>query len=163
MKQKALVALEKHGQADQALSCLKEVVKPGMTVIFLLPYPVEVWPYLRDHWVEAETAIAAISAGRKIRDLYSWDIQSALAEQKLSAARETLREKEVAVEIQLYTGNLRSTLRDHVARGDVCWIMKSAQTADRLRGLLAAGLAPFGWFKYTKTPVWLLQPVVAYE
>ena len=159
MKRKALVALKSNDQADQALSCLQEVVKAGMQVVFLLPYPVEPWPYLCDHWVEAETAREAMSAGRKLLERYSWEAQTACAEQKLSAIRSLLQKQGVNVEIQLYAGGLRKALQDHLDRGDIYWVMTRATTGVRLRGLLAAGLAPFGWFKPPRrSSVWLLYP-----
>ncbi|MGH7848120.1 MAG: hypothetical protein ACREQW_23500 [Candidatus Binatia bacterium] len=164
MKRNALVALKSHDQADQALPCLQDVVKAGMQVTFLLPYPVERWRYLRDHWVEAETAREAVSAGRKLLESYSWESQTALAAQKLSSIRSALQKQDVDVEIQLYAGSLRKALQDRLCRGDIDWVMTRAQTADRLRGLLAVGVAPFGWFKRPRhSSVWLLYPATIPE
>ena len=164
MKQKILVALKTHKQANEVLSCLKEVIKPGMKAVFLLPYPVAPWPYLRDHWVEAETAREAMSAGRKLLERYSWEAQTACAEQGLSAIRAALQKQEADVEIQLYAGSLRTALQDHLAQGDIYWVITRAQTGDRLRGLLAAGRAPFGWFKRSqRSAVWLLHPIMGHE
>lgn len=160
MQQKILVALRAQYQMNDALSCIKEVIKPGMKAVFLLPYS-EAWPWLRDHWIEAETAREAISAWTKLAESYSWAAQTALAEQKFSAIRAALQKKEVDVEIQLYAGDLRKALQDHLAQGDIYLAMTRAQTGDWFRTLLAAGFAPFSWFKRMKrSSVWLLHPVI---
>lgn len=161
MPPKILVALTAQYQVNDVLSCLKEVMKPGMKAVFLLPYPAQPWPYLRDHWIEAETAREAMLAGTKLLESYSWEAQTALAEQKFSAIRAALQKKEVDLEIQLYAGSFRKALQDHLARGDIYWIMTRAQTGDWLRSLSAVAFAPFGWFKRMKrSAVWLLYPVI---
>jgi hypothetical protein len=68
---KILVSLGRHDGIEEILPYIEKIAHPGMRVVFLIPYPVKLWPWFRDHWITTESRRAAIVAGRKIIHEYS--------------------------------------------------------------------------------------------
>ena len=136
MAHKILVLLRRNERVEEAASYLRKIAQPGMKVVFLIPYPVEPWLWLRDHWVETESSREALLAGRKIMAHYSWERQQALAEQKILPAREALVNRGVEVSVDLFTGGLNNVLRDYKPNGEVQWIMVRQGNGIRVKALL---------------------------
>jgi hypothetical protein len=159
MAQKILVPLKKRDRVERLIPYLEEIAKPGMRVVFLLPYAAESWAYLGDHWITTESASKAMSKGRKITERYSWELQMGLAEQKISSLRKVLEPKEIEVAVDLYTASLRKVLKDHCAGGDVHLIMMKAGSDHPIVRLLNWIFHGFDLFKRPKfAPVLLLDP-----
>lgn len=159
MAREILVPLNRHDRIEEIIPYLKELAKPGMRVVFLIPYPVELWLWLWDHWVTTESPREATLAGRKIMDRYSWEKQRGLAEQKVFLARETLHKRGVEVAVDVYTGSLRGVVGDYTANGDVHLIMMRADRGRPMMRLLRRISVPFGLFKRPSfSPVLLLHP-----
>jgi hypothetical protein len=148
MSRKILVVLKRCDQASGIVPCLEKLITPGMTVVFVIRYPVELQQYLRDHWVTTESAGAARLAGRKIMHRYSWAAQRELAEEMIISAREALYRKGVQVQVCLYTGSLRRTVLTYTADSDPLWILIPAQGSHGSGRLLERAIAPFDWFKF---------------
>ena len=108
-----LVVLKEHDRVEKMTPSLEQLARPGMRVVFLVPYPVGLWRYVRDHWITTESVSEAMLSGSQIMEHYSWEAQRALAERKVMAARDALRKKDVQVAVELYTGSLRRALRDY--------------------------------------------------
>jgi hypothetical protein len=66
MEGKILVLLRRHNRIEDILPSLEKIAQPGMKVVFLIPYPAKLWPWLRDHWVTTESSREAIVLGKKI-------------------------------------------------------------------------------------------------
>jgi len=136
MPGKILVLLRRNERVEEMVSYLRKIARPGMKVVFLIPYPIEPWLWLRDHWVETESPREALLAGIKIRERYSWEGQQALAEHKILPAREALGNKGVEVSVDLFTGGLSNVLRDYQPDEEVQWIMVRQGNGIRVKALL---------------------------
>ncbi len=159
MSGQILVPLKRHDRIEGIIPYLEEVAKPGMKVVFLIPYPVESWLYLKDHWVTTESAREAMLAGRKLMEKYSWEVQKGLAEQKVSLAREALNRMGVKVGVDVYTGSLRRVVADYAANRDVHLIVVRAGSDHPLIRLLRRTiLAPWSFKRPGSPAVLFLHP-----
>jgi hypothetical protein len=143
--EKILVFLTRDSRTEEIMPCVETLAKPGMTVVFFVPYPVEHRDYLRDHWMTTELTKTAMLAGRRIVERYSWNTQRQLAEQKLAHVCAALQKKGVSVEVHLYTGSLRKIVLQHGTDEGTRWII----TPGRSR-VMARVTAPFRWTKPTR-------------
>jgi hypothetical protein len=144
---------------EEIIPYLENLAKPGMKVIFLLRYPVKLWSYLRDHWIDTESPRKAQAAGQELAERYSPEAQIGFAEEKIAPARDALREKPISVEVELYTGNLRSKVLEHTAKGDVDWIIMPAPRSSWPLRLLGPATPRSGGFQWARSlPVMLLSP-----
>jgi len=123
MAGKILVFLKRRDRVEQILPCLEKFARPGMRVILLIPYPQELWLWVRDYSVVTESPWEAIQAGKKIVEGCSGELQKRLAEQRFLPACEALRKKGIDVEIDLYTSSLRRVVHDSAANREVHLIM----------------------------------------
>jgi hypothetical protein len=154
-----LVPLKRHDRIEEILPYLEKIAQPGMRVVFLVPYPIEAWLWLQDHWVSTESTREAMSAGRKIMERHSWEMQKGLAEQKISLGCDALHRQGVQVAVDVYTGNLRRIIEDYAANGDVDLIMLQAGSRNRITKLMWRTIPLFGLFNRPSfPPVLLLYP-----
>ncbi len=154
-----LVPLKRHDRIEEIVPYLEKVANVGMRVVFLIPYPVDPWFHLRDHWVTTESAREAMLAGRRIMERYSWEVQRGLAEQKVFPAQKALHRKGVEVAVEVCTGSLRRVLRDYAANRDVHLIMVRAGSGHPLmRFLRRMILAPWSFKRSSSPAVLLLHP-----
>ncbi len=159
MSGQILVPLKRHDRIEGIIPYLEEVGEPGMKVVFLIPYPVESWLYLKDHWVTTESAREAMLAGRRLMEKYSWGVQKGLAEQKVSLAREVFHRMGVEVAVDLYTGSLRKVVADYAANRDVHLIVVRAGSDHPLIRLLRRMiLAPWSFKRPSSPAVLFLHP-----
>jgi hypothetical protein len=159
MARKVLVALNRRDRVEEIAPYLENLARPGMRVIFLVRYPVDLGPFLRDYWIESESAKKVMLAGRKLIDRYSWEAQQARAEEKVTAASQALRGKDIIVEAELYTGSLRARLLEHTVPGDVDWIIMPARAGRWSARLIEGDTALFGRFRWARSfPIMLLSP-----
>ena len=87
MESQILVPFNSHVRIKDIISVIEKAAKPGMRVVFLVRYPIDISEWLRDHWVTTESARDAMLAGRKIMDKYSLEGQRALAEKMVAPWR----------------------------------------------------------------------------
>lgn len=159
MAAQILVSLKRNDRIEGILPYIEEITKPGMKVVFLMPYPLNSWAYLQDHWVTTESPREAMLAGRKIIDTYSWDVQRGLAEQKVFPVREALSRKGVEVAVDVYTGGLKKAATDYMANGDVRLIMIGAGSGLRIMRFLRGAISLLGLSRRPSfSPVLLLHP-----
>ena len=95
------------------MPCLEMLAKPGMTVIFVFPYPIDSWSYFRDHRITVESAIHATAVGRKVVQRYNWDAQKELAQRIIAPAVDVLQNKGVEVEIHLCASSMAKVIKDY--------------------------------------------------
>ncbi len=164
MAGKILVALSRDDRIEKIIPYLELMVRPGVRVIFLLRYPVEWWPYLRDHWVESESVRKIESVGKLLADRYSWEAQTAVAEKRISPVRNVLRAKEINVEAELYAGKLRSRLEEHAANGGLEGILVPVPRSYWSLGPFERGFTLFSRSRLAGTsPIMFLYPNCAEE
>jgi hypothetical protein len=141
MDKKILVVLRRRDKADEMMPYLEEVAKPGMRLVFMLPYPLESWPYLKCHWIEADTARAALPPSAKVLERYSWDAQKRMAQEKIAHLRPILQQRQVEVAVDLYTGTLKQIVRAHESDATIHLIVARAEGRGRIRDMVAQALA----------------------
>jgi hypothetical protein len=112
-----LVPFNSHLRIKDTLSVIEEAAKPGMSVVFLIRYPVDPWGWFRDHWVTTESSRDAMLAGKKIMEKYSWERQRAVAEETVTPWRHVLQKMGVKATVDIYTGSLSSVVENY-SRGD---------------------------------------------
>ena len=127
MARQILVALRGRDRIQQVTPILQKIAKPGTKVTFLLPYPVNRWAWLRDHWVVTESTRIAMFEGRGLLARYSWDEQMRLAKEMISSAREALSKMGVEVTLML-KACLNSAVRQYFLTGEFDLLLMSAGT-----------------------------------
>jgi len=154
-----LVPMKRGERVEEIIPYLKQIAREGMRVVFLIPYPVKLWVYLRDQWVATESVREAVLSGGKIMDQYSWELQQKLAEQKISLARQLLQNPGVELAVDIYTRSLKRVIEDYTATGEVYLIMMRARSGLRMLKSICDTMALFGFFSQsTLPPVLLLRP-----
>jgi hypothetical protein len=147
MAREILVIVKRSDRVEELLPYLEEVAKPGVRVVFLLPYPVPCWNYFRDHWITTESRTQALLQGRRIIERYSWKTQKIFAEQKIVAAREAFHKVGVEIVVDVYTGSLRRVVSEYAAKGDVHLIVTQTRKSFPLLRFLQKMIFPFGFDK----------------
>jgi hypothetical protein len=157
MEAKIVTAIGRRDEAGEVIPCLENLTRPGMTVVILVRYPLEFWPYIRDHWLTTESVRVAAKRGREIIERYSWETQRELAERKFGAVRQTLALKGVGVEVNLYTGRLKEALVKYSADPTVFSIVRPASPRGGFGRLRKRISRPLGLFRSKAcTPSWSL-------
>lgn len=153
-----LVPIRRSDRIEEIIPYIEAIAPPMARVVFLIPYPVELWLWLSDHWITTESPREAMLAGRRLQEKYSWEMQRALAEQKIAAARQALQKKGVEVAVDVYTGSLGNLLAEYRASGDVRLIIMRARNGLRIIRYLQEKLSFLGLVKRPSfRPVLLLQ------
>jgi hypothetical protein len=146
MKEEIVVVLRRHDRIEEILPYVEKIVQPRMRVVFLVPYPMELWPWLCDHWVTTESRRAAIMAGKRIINEYSWEMQKNLAEQRLSRARAILQRMQVEVVVDIYTASIRRAVHDYCTGREACLVSlqtgKGRTLIDRIRKMFFGSFRP---------------------
>jgi hypothetical protein len=157
MSEKIAVILKRRDRIEEILPYIVNIARPGMRVLLLVPYPVDSWCYLRDHWVNTDSTAAAKSAGREISCRYAWHIQTEMAERKLAPAAEALRRLQIDVGVRLYTGSLSRAAKACKENGEAHLIMVSL-AGDTLWKRLAGKIPGVGLMGRRRfSPVMLLH------
>jgi hypothetical protein len=146
--EKLLLTMAGHEPIEELMPCLEPLVRPGLTVMFLLPYPVEPWPYLLDHWVTAESVRDAIAVGRKIQRRYDWEAQKELAWQIVAPAAAALEARGARVEVHLYSGSRAKVIKKYAVDKDIHWIMTQFPRPGLIGYVSAKTMVPTGWSGY---------------
>jgi hypothetical protein len=147
MEGKILVLLRRHNRIEDILPSLEKIAQPGMKVVFLIPYPAKLWPWLRDHWVTTESSREAIVLGKKIADEYSWEAQKELAEQKIALARDVLQKRQVEVDATICASSMKRAIEDHNVDGEAQLVLLHAGSNHLLINILRRTFFSFGAFK----------------
>jgi hypothetical protein len=147
MEGKILVLLRRHNRIEDILPSLEKIAQPGMKVVFLIPYPAKLWPWLRDHWVTTESSREAIVLGKKIADEYSWEAQKELAEQKIALARDVLQKRQVEVDATICASSMKRAIEDHNVDGEAQLVLLHAGSNHLLINILRRSFFSFGAFK----------------
>lgn len=152
-----LVPYNSYLQIKDTLSVIEEAAKPGMSVVFLVRYPVRPWAWFRDHWVTTESARDAMLAGRKVMERYSWEGQRALAEEMVAPWCHVLQKMGVKASVKVYTGSLSSVVENY-SRGDGISLVMRAENDLPVMRFLQRPIAFFRLFKGAK-----FRPVLSFR
>ena len=135
MEDQILVPFNSHNRVSDIISVIEKVAKPGMRIVFLVRYPVNILEWLRDHWVTTESSREAALAGTKIVDKYSIEGQRALAEKIVAPWRPAFEKIEVKATVDVYTGSLSSALENYSRRDGVSLLIRPRKDLSMLRFL----------------------------
>ena len=154
MNKKILVPMKRNDRVEDFIPYLENVVGPDMTVVFMLPYPVD-----GHRCSTQELGHKAIVEGKRLASYYTWDTNLRKAQDRISAALKVLPAKGIEVGVGLYTGSLKNAVQGHMLSGDVHLIITRAGIGDWLGRLLDATMSAFRSFKRPSfSPVLLINP-----
>jgi hypothetical protein len=125
MESQILVPFNSHVRIKDIISVIEKAAKPGMRIVFLVRYPIDIWEWLQDHWVTTESSRDAMLAGRKIMDKYSLEGQRALAEKIVAPCGHALQKMEVKATVDVYTGSLSSVLENYRRRDGISLLIRA--------------------------------------
>jgi hypothetical protein len=136
MAEQILVALKSHDRLSRMVPYIEEIARPGMKVILLIPFATQTGlnatrsDSRAPSSLDEERTIAQLDAARgtsvSIRGAQLIDEQNLRAEHKLFLALERLLSKGIDITVDLYTGSLRTVVKNYTAKGHVHLIMKRA-------------------------------------
>jgi len=159
MEREILVLLRRHDRIEEILPYIEKIAQPGMRIVFLIPYPVQLWPWVRDHWVTTESPREAMVAGREIMAKYSWEAQKELADQKIFLARGVLHKKQVDVAVNLCGSSMRRAVKDHSVDREARCVLFRTESRYQLINLIRRALSLFGASKRpVSPPIHVLHP-----
>ncbi len=123
MRGTILIAVKRHNQIEEIIPVLKNSMKAGTQVVFLVRYHISSLQLCCLSGVEAlQPGASAALAAR-----YSWlGAQPQLAE-RILASCEALSSQGIGVTVHPYTGRLRKAIRKYTAREDVQLIMTAKE------------------------------------
>jgi hypothetical protein len=120
MRETILIAVRSHKQIDEMIPALKNAVKAGTRVVFLVRYHVSsVQLFLMSDVNALQPGTSPALAAR----YYCFGAPAQLYERRISAACEALSKQGIGVTVDSYTGCLRKAIKKCAARADVKLIM----------------------------------------
>ena len=125
MSGQILVPFNSHVRLKDMMSVIEKDAKPGIRIVFLVRYPVDPWEWFRDHWVTTESSRNAMLAGAKVTKKYSWEGQTALAEEMVAPWRHVLQNMGVKVTVEVYTGSLSSVVANRSRQDGISLVIRA--------------------------------------
>ena len=157
MNKQILVPMKRSDRAKDLVPYVEKVSRPGMKVIFMVPYPTDGFC-----WAREEFGRKAIEQAKSFADFYRWDTNVQKARDRIAPLLKSLTAKGIEVEVDLYAGSMRSAVKDYSAKGDVHLIVTSASIGQRIAGVFNGSNSLFDLFKRpVLSPVLLIHPVSA--
>jgi hypothetical protein len=157
MAKKIFIVLSRRDRLDDIVPYILNVARPGMTGVFLVPYPIDSRTYFRDHWIATESRAQAERAGKEIIRRYSWTVQTRLAQRKIAGAAETLRRAGIDVSVRLYSGSRTRAVKACKEKDESRIVMISAARAQLWNRLTGRFVALSGRQRARFAPVMLLH------
>jgi hypothetical protein len=120
MRETILIAVRSHKQIDETIPALKNSVKAGTRVIFLLRCHISSFQLCLMSDVDALQPGASAALAERY---YCFGAPAQLADHRKSVAREALSRQGIGVIIHAYTGSLRKAIKKYIARENVELVM----------------------------------------
>jgi hypothetical protein len=154
MNKKILVPLAQNDRAEEVLPYVERVARPGMTVVFLMRYPVGGFLFGKE-----ECGMTAVLEAKKLASYYTWEENLRRAAEQVSSEDAALRPKGIEVAVDVYAGSLKKAVRSHTLNGDVHLIMTRAGIGNWIARLFDGTASVFDCFKRPRFfPVLLINP-----
>lgn len=154
MKKLILVPMKRDDRVGDLLPYVEEVVRPGMKVLFMAPYPVEGFRCSHE-----ESGWKAIAEGIRLADYYKWDTNRRKVNELWAPAMEALNAKGIEAVIELYAGSMRRAVREYAARGDIHLIVTRASFGNWVERIFDAAIAVVrSLVRPSFAPVMLVNP-----
>lgn len=126
--EKILVALKKNDRAEDVLPYVKQLARPGMKVVFLIPDQADAFEHLLRHKGIMETGLHAAFAVKENAKRYVVQARRNFARQKIFLACDELRMRDVEISAEFYSGSLASALKNYSSRQDAHLTMIPARS-----------------------------------
>ena len=157
MNKQILVPMKRSDRAEDLIPYVEKVSRPGIKVIFMVPYPTDGFC-----WAREEFGRKAIEQAKKLADYYRWETNVEKAKDRIAPLLKSLTAKGIEVEVDLYAGSMRSAVKDYSAKGDVHLIVTSASIGQRIAGVFNGSNSLGDLFKRpVLSPVLLIHPARA--
>ena len=157
MNQHILVPMKRSDRAEELIPYVEKVSRPGMKVIFMVPYPTDGF-----RWAREEFGRKAIEQAKSLADYYRWDANVQKAKDRVAPLLQSLTAKGIEVAVDLYAGSMRNAVQVYAAKGDVHLIVTRASTIERIAGILSGSNSLLDLFKRSVlSPVLLIHPTGA--
>jgi len=154
MNKKILVPLGQNERPEVMIPYLEKVARPGMSVVFLMRYPLN-----GIEWPRTEPDTEAAWELAELLRCYSWEESIKRAKAQTVPASDALKAKGVGVTVDVYSGSLRRAVQSRTINGDVHLIMRRAGIRDWIARLFDATGSVFDWFgRPSFSPVLLISP-----
>jgi hypothetical protein len=149
--------MKRSDRAEDLIPYVEKVSRPGIKVIFMVPYPTDGFC-----WAREEFGRKGIEEAKRLADYYRWDTNVQRAKERIAPLLKSLTSKGIEVAVDLYAGSMRSAVRNYAAKGDVHLIVTRAGIGQRIDGFLNGSNSLFDLFKRpVLSPVLLIHPVSA--
>jgi hypothetical protein len=159
MAEKILVPLNRHDRVEEVIPYIEKVTQPGTSVVFLIHHPVNGLKWLQAYCGIMECGLEKTMAIRRMVESYSIKMRRQLAQQKVFHTCDALHKLGVKVAVEIYTGNLRKTLRSYVLGGDVDLIVMRPGIGHRIMNFLQGMVSIRNIVRQTAfSPVFVLSP-----
>jgi hypothetical protein len=159
MAEKILVPLKRHDRVEEVIPYIDKVTQPGASVVFLIHHPVDGLKWLQAYCGIMECGLEKTMAIRRMVESYSIKMRRQLAQQKVFHTCDALHKLGVKVAVEIYTGNLRKTLRSYVLGGDVDLIVMRPGIGHRIMIFLQGMVSIRNIVRQTAfSPVFVLSP-----
>lgn len=124
MENQILVPLRTPHQIQQVLPYVDEIARPGTRVLFLVPSELKPIHVLTEQLLLIQTGINySLSPGNDQHAIAQQ--RASLAKAKVFSACEPLAKKGIEIDMTIYKGSLRRTLREHLRRESVQLVIMS--------------------------------------
>jgi hypothetical protein len=152
-----IVPLRGSDRIEQFLPYIEQVAQPGMKIVFLVHFGVSRFKELTDQLLAIHTSIQPAFLPAQSEDGIVENARRSAQERFISVG-ETLRQKGVTVDVNIYSGRLRTVVNDYLKKEDVYLVMMRPNL-DRVAAYLRKIGSAFRSFKpVTVPPVLLLHP-----
>jgi hypothetical protein len=152
-----IVPLRGSDRIEQFLPYIMQVVQPGMKIVFLVNFGTSRLKELTDPLLAIHTGIQPAFLPGQSDDAIV-ENATRFAQERVLRGCQTLRQRGVTVDVNIYSGRLRRVLKDYLEKGDVYLVMMRPNL-DRLMAYLGKIGSAFRSFKPASIPpVLLLHP-----
>jgi hypothetical protein len=157
MNQQILVPMKRSDRAEELIPYVEKVSRPGMKVIFMVPYPTDGFC-----WAREEFGRKAIEQAKTLADYYRWDTNVQKAKDRIAPLLNSLTAKGIEVAVELYAGSMRSAVEEYATKGDIHLIVTRASTIEWIAGVFSGSNSLLDLFKRSVlSPVLLIHPTGA--
>ena len=157
MNKQILVPMKRSDRAEDLIPYVEKVSRPGIKIIFMVPYPTDGFC-----WAREEFGRKAIEEAKRLADYYRWDVNLQKAKDRIAPLLKSLTAKGIEVAVELYAGSMRNAVKDYATKGDVHLIVTSASIDQRIAGILSGSNSLLDLFKRpVLSPVLLIHPASA--
>jgi hypothetical protein len=154
MDREILVPVGRYDRSEEMIPYIENVAGPGMTVVFLVRYPVDGFI-----WAKEEYGMRAALKAKELVNYYSWEWNLEKAKRQITPACAALRARGIGAAVDVYAGSLKKAIRSHARNENVHLIITKAGIGNWITRILDGAASIFRLFKrLTFSPVVVINP-----